>query len=157
MWRVSQLPLFSVAADPVGSARGLCRPDPESEHLLAAFQVARLAQGASPQSVRREMSQLRAVMREAGVEGQPAALWGLFADLGLVARVLCEPRMQIARSTGRARLVAVQRFIQIVGSTLGRDPDADLATLEALLPNLSHATPAERYQVQARLNAFLER
>ena len=80
------------------------------------------------------MSQLRAVMREAGVEGQPAALWGLFADLGLVARVLCEPRMQIARSTGRARLVAVQRFIQIVGSTLGRDPDADLATLEALLP-----------------------
>jgi integrase len=40
----------------------------------------------------------------------------------------------IARSTGRARLIAVQRFIQIMGRTLGRDPAEDLAALDAQLP-----------------------
>ena len=73
-------------------------------------------------------------MREAGALGQPAALGGIFADLGLVARTLREPQVPIARTTGRARLVAVQRFIQVMGPALGRDPAADLATLDSLLP-----------------------
>jgi uncharacterized protein len=37
------------------------------------------------------------------------------------------------------------------------DWEAFEAAREARLPNLSHATPAERYQVQARLHACLER
>jgi len=51
-----------------------------------------------------------------------------------MARVLLEPRVAIARSTGRARLRAVQRFIRIVGPELGRDSAADLSALDALLP-----------------------
>ena len=131
---MSQLPLFSHTAIPTGPPRVRCRLDAESERLLATFLKARLAQGAGRQSVRREVSQLRAVLREASAAGQPGALDGVFANLALVARVLREPASLIARSTGRARLVAVQRFIQTVGPSLGRNPAADLATLDALLP-----------------------
>jgi integrase len=61
-------------------------------------------------------------------------LRALFADLDLIARVLREPTSLIARSTGRARLLAVQRFIQIMGPGLGRDLAVDLAALDAQLP-----------------------
>jgi integrase len=98
------------------------------------FQHSRLAQGAHAQSVRREVSQLRAVMREAGRDGYPVPIRALVADLDLVARALREPASPIARSTGRARLVAVQRFIGLVAGTLGRDAAADLDALDALLP-----------------------
>jgi integrase len=40
----------------------------------------------------------------------------------------------ISRSTGRARLLALQRFVRIVGPAIGRDPAADLAKLDAQLP-----------------------
>jgi integrase len=40
----------------------------------------------------------------------------------------------IARTTGRACLLAVQRFVRFVGPSLGRDPDEDLAALDACLP-----------------------
>jgi integrase len=131
---MSQLLLFSGSADPAISPFGTCRPDLDSERLLTAFQDLRLAQGAHSQSVRREASQLRAVIREAGAKGQPAALRTLCGDLGLIAHVLREPRIPIARSTGRARLAAVQRFIQLIAPAFGRDPSVDLATLDALLP-----------------------
>jgi len=58
----------------------------------------------------------------------------LVGDLELVTRLLREPVSMISRSTGRDRLRAVQRLIRIVGPTLGRDPSADLAALDALLP-----------------------
>ena len=48
-------------------------------------------------------------------------------------------------------------FVTIPALPNAADWDAFDAAREALLPNLSHATPAERYQVKARLNAFLER
>jgi integrase len=126
---MNQLSLFSTGAD-----RAAVRPDADSEHLLGQFQAARLAEGAHPQSVRREVSQLRAVMREAGGGVQPVALRALFADLGLIARVLCEPSTPIARTTGRARLLAVQRFMTAMGRSLGRNPVADLDVLDAHLP-----------------------
>src|SRR5690349_6667719 len=107
MGRMSQLPLFSATADFPGVPRSSRRANPNSEQLLTEFRDARLAQGASPQSVRREMSQLRAVIREAGTMDQPAGLGGIFDDLGLVAHGLREPERPIARTTGRARLVAV--------------------------------------------------
>jgi integrase len=131
---MTQLSFFSADTDSPAQTAAPHVPDAESERLLAAFQSSRLAQGAHPQSVWREVSQLRAVLREAGTRSQPAALRVLFADLDLVAQVLREPRTSITRSTGRARLLAVQRFVEIVVSTLGRDPAADLAALDALLP-----------------------
>jgi hypothetical protein len=92
---MSQLPLFDPAASKI-AATGTIRTDPDSERLLAAFGDARLAQGASAQSVRREVSQLRAIIREAGTEAQPAPLRALFADLDLIACALREPRGPIA-------------------------------------------------------------
>jgi integrase len=73
-------------------------------------------------------------MREAGTEGQPIALGALLTDLRLVARALSEPRVPIARATGRTRLLAIQRFIEFMGAKLGRDPAMDLTALDALLP-----------------------
>jgi len=130
---VSQLPLFSEAHS-ADSQIDTHQREPESERLLVLFRDSRLVQGAHPQSVRREVFQLRAVMREAGAEGRPVALGALFADLALIARVLREPRAPIARSTGRARLLAVQRFIRLMGRTLGRDPATEFTALDALLP-----------------------
>jgi len=47
---------------------------------------------------------------------------------------LLEPPVPISRATGRARLVAVQRFLRVMGPAMGRDPAADLAVLDTLLP-----------------------
>jgi short-subunit dehydrogenase len=47
-------------------------------------------------------------------------------------------------------------FITIPALPNAADWDAFEAAREALLPNLSRSTPAERYQVKARLNALLE-
>src|SRR3954466_4430225 len=77
---VNQYPLFSM---PAGSAGAQPSPDPldaDSVRLLTTFQAARLAQTAHPQSVRREVSQLRAVVREAGILDEPKALCTLFSD-----------------------------------------------------------------------------
>jgi integrase len=108
--------------------------DRESERLLREFKERRLADGAHPQSVKREVSQLRAVERECGSMDQPAVLRTLLADVGAIARALREPRVTIARTTGRARFLAVQRFIRIMGPQLGRDPAADLEALDRQLP-----------------------
>ena len=48
-------------------------------------------------------------------------------------------------------------FHSLSQAMLDPAPDRIEAAREALLPNLSHATPAERCQVQARLNTSLER
>lgn len=129
-----QLPLFSQAAARAERMTDRGPLDAESERLLSTFGALRLAQGAHFQSVRRELSQVRAVAREGGLTDGPASLAMVFADLDLIARVLREPKATIARSTGHTRLLAVQRFIQVMGPTLGRDPAADLATLDTLLP-----------------------
>jgi integrase len=130
----NQLDLFSVPSDRAVSSADAYRPDADSERFIASFRNARLSQGAHSQSVRREVSQLRAVMREAGTAAKPVALPILFADLDLLARVLREPQVPIARSTGRGRLVVVQRFMLTMGHALGRDAAMDLVTLDALLP-----------------------
>jgi integrase len=131
---MSQLPLFSQVSDTGVEPDGSARPDPDSEGLLSTFRDARLEQGADPESVRREVSQLRAVMREAGLADHPTEIRALFSNLDLIARVLREPVATISQETGRARLRAVQRFIRLMGSTLGHDPATDFATLDALLP-----------------------
>jgi integrase len=131
---MSQLPLFSQASDTGVQLDSSARSDPDSVRLLAAFRHARLEEGAHPESARREVSQLRAVIREAGLDGQPSAIRALFSNLDLIARVLREPVATISQETGRARLRAVQRFIWLMGSTLGHDPATDFATLDALLP-----------------------
>jgi len=55
-------------------------------------------------------------------------------DLPGVSLALLEPPTPISRATGRARLVAVQRFLRIMGPVHGRNPASDLAALDALLP-----------------------
>lgn len=131
---MNQLPLFSQASGTIFEPPSLARPDADSEYLLAVFRDLRLAHAARPQTARREVSQLRAIMREAGTTGQPTSVRTLFADLDLIAHVLREPVASISHSTGRARLRAVQRFIQLMGGMLGRDPAIDLATLDERLP-----------------------
>jgi integrase len=68
------------------------------------------------------------------VPGESANGGLLLADLGSVARALIEPDTPVSRSTVRARFVALQRYIRIAGPWFGRDPTADLASLDASLP-----------------------
>ena len=126
-----QLSLFDDAG-PASEGRG--RLDAESERLLQAFAAGRLSEGASERSVLRETAQLRSIARECGGPGGQLPLGAAFADVALIGRALREPRAPISRSTGRTRLRATQRFMRIVGPRLGRDPAADLETLDALLP-----------------------
>ncbi len=125
-----QLSLFH---EPTSAKRLQSQLDAESEELLLAFRTLRLSSGMSTRSVSREVSQLRSVARESGI----SPLRALFSDLVAVAGVLREPRASISRSTARARLLAVQRFIAVIGPKLGRDAVVDLATLDGLLPSRS--------------------
>jgi integrase len=131
---MSQLPLFSLASEPDIAPHDAPRSDHDSERLLAAFSDARLAEGAHRQSVRREASQLRAVVREARAADPSITLRALVGNLDLIARVLREPQAPISRATGRVRLLAVQRFIGLMGRRLDRDPAQDLTALDILLP-----------------------
>lgn len=124
---MKQLPLFGDPT-PVRPREGAL--DSGSEELLRTFGDLRLSGRMSERSVSREVSQLRSVARESGI----TSLHALFSDLGRIAEVLREPRRQVCQSTGRARLLAVQRFITMMGPGLGRYVAADLATLDALLP-----------------------
>src|SRR5829696_8478204 len=102
---MQQLALFDRPRSGDGQA-GDAMADADSARLLEVFQTARLAEGAHPRSVKREVSQLRALNREAGRAVQPSDLRTLFADSELLARLLREPAAAITRATGRARLLA---------------------------------------------------
>ena len=54
-----QSALFEAADGTALPSASPVRPDPDSERLLAPIQKLRLRQGAHPESVRREVSQLR--------------------------------------------------------------------------------------------------
>jgi hypothetical protein len=100
-----QLTLFS--AEPhVGRTDAPPAATVNDDDLLAAFQAARLAEGVHPRSVQREVSQLRALVREARLVIPAAHLPLLSSDLDLPAQVLREPSTTISRATGRTRLVA---------------------------------------------------
>jgi integrase len=131
---VNQLTLFDHAAPSAVAAASSVRPDDNSERLLAMFEASRTSEGAHPRSVKREVGQLRALVREAEGAGQGITLRMLAEDVDLLARLLREPATMISRSTGRARLLAVQRFLRVVGLLLGRNSAADLAELDAQLP-----------------------
>jgi integrase len=110
--------------------------DAVSEAVLHAYRQGRLASGAMPATVAREISQLRSLARGAAGGGQdPCALRCLFADAERVARALLEPAAPIAASTGRAQLVAVQRFVESCGGEVGiAEPSAFLRRVDARLP-----------------------
>jgi integrase len=131
---VKQLALFGSDRAAAPASIDSLRPDDDSERLLAAFANARASEGAHPRSSKRETSQLRALLREARAIHEGVTLRALFADLDLLARLLREPASMISQATGRARLLAVQRFIGAVGPALGREPLTDLAALDARLP-----------------------
>src|SRR4051794_32616746 len=107
-----QLPLL-----PDGPIRRGCETraplDDRSARLLEQYRDTRLAQGAHERSVAREVSQLRSLAREAGDGTTPADLRTLVGDPLLAAQALSEPRTPISRSTGLARLNALQRLLQI--------------------------------------------
>lgn len=128
---MQQMSLFDLSTTPAAPRGWL---DAEAERLLECFASVRSGEGASRRSVLRECSQLRAIARACSTPGMPTTVAALLADLPGVARALLEPPAPIARATGRARLVAVQRFLRIMGPAVGHDPAADLATLDALLP-----------------------
>lgn len=132
-----QLSLFDRETEP--HARPLVL-DAESEQLIQDFGKQRACQGASRQSVLREISQLRSIARECGAPGPPLPIAAVFADVALIARVLREPSAPISRATGRARLLAAQRFLRVIGPMLGRDAEGELAALDSLLPALRTAS-----------------
>ncbi len=105
-----------------------------SEELLDIFQTARLNSGAHQRTVAREVSQLRSIARESRSTGGPSELTELFSDLKFVANALIEPSTPIARSTGRARLIAAQRYIRIISPLFRRNADSEPTRLDALLP-----------------------
>lgn len=107
--------------------------DLDSQALLERFRERRLSEGANPRSIGRELSQLRSMAKEGAWRGS-GTLADVFTDIPLLATILCEPRRPIARSTGLARFVAVQRFIRIIAPLLGRDPQQDRRELDRLLP-----------------------
>ena len=127
-----QLSLFSPPLISTGDRRRL---DEDSERLLHAYKEARDAEGSHPRSVSREVCQVRSLAREAGSPQDPASLAVLFSDPARVARALVEPTRPVALSTGRTRLVAAQRFLLFIASSLNRDARADQRVLEASLPH----------------------
>jgi integrase len=129
-----QLPLVDDRSASGAGVAAVGALDPQSELLFSLYRGARLAEKAHPRSVAREVSQLRSIARDSGAPGQPIPLPALLSSVSLVACVLREPRTPVARSTSRARLVAVQRCLRILGPRLGQDVDGDLAALDALLP-----------------------
>ncbi len=128
---MSQLILFG---DDAGASSARNPLDATSERLLREYGQMRSNQGASQQSVRREISQLRSVARACGRPDTPCAIEKAFKDVPLVARALREPSVPISQATGRARFIAVQRFYRIMGPALDRDAAADIVALDALLP-----------------------
>jgi len=131
---MKQLALFDRVSGSAGLAGRRERFDRDSACLLAMFQDARTTQGRRLRSAKHDVSQLRAVLGEVRVVDATVTLRTLLDHIDLLAQALREPSVIIARATGRARLLAVQRFIRSIGSSLGRNPDDDLAALDARLP-----------------------
>jgi integrase len=129
--------LFSLPVSARASSRSVARKlDIDSEELLERYGRRRLASGGTARTVARETSQLRSLARGV-VEGEtsgPIGLRSAFADARVVARALLEPATPISWSTGRARLVAAQRFSRECCRELGIDPVTFLHTLDELLP-----------------------
>jgi integrase len=126
-----QAETFNQSIEPRSRCPG---PAWDTEGILDQYRGLRTAQGASRRAVQREISQLRSIVRACSSEGEPRSFAEVMVDIPSIARVLREPLAPIAASTGRTRLIAVQRFLHLVGPALGRDPEADLAALDALLP-----------------------
>ena len=101
---MEQLPLIRALPATTSAPTSL---DQASEELLGRFRALRIGAGANPRSVAREVSQLRAVAREAGASGSSLPLQAM---------------------------LAAQRFIMVIGPALGRDAESDLRRLDALLP-----------------------
>src|SRR5687767_1482561 len=116
---MKQLDLFDRVSGSLQATACGHRPDPDTVGLLAHFRSTRAAEGAHPRSVGREVSQLRALVREAGTVDPAVTLRTVLADLELLAHSLREPTAAISRSTGRARLLAAQHAIRILSPTLG--------------------------------------
>lgn len=130
---MEQLSLFEPS---ITNSSLMPRPNPlpeESERWLDTFRATRIHDGAHPRSVAREISQLRSMAREVS-NGSKDGVILIITEPRLVAHALCEPRRSVARSTANARLVAVQRFINVVAPLVGHDPTHAIQTLDALLP-----------------------
>src|SRR5204862_391926 len=112
-----------------GAAAGARRPERIGAGIPGpAWRSGWRRQWAHGRTVAREVSQLRSLARQAPPTGG-SRLQELFADPGVLARTLLHPAAPIAASTGRARLVAAQRFVRACGSEVGvRDGDEFVAT-----------------------------
>ena len=135
MQSFSQLRLFEDVPGPRATRQfGEGPLDAASEHWLAIFCSRRLASGASADAVRRDLSQLRTTVRLSASLREPLTIADLFSRVGRVAEVVRDPPVTPARSTGRARYIAIQRFLSLMCSELGWDKAAKLVELDALLP-----------------------
>jgi integrase len=129
---LQQLSLLEI---PAGTSPQPIPPmDPESLEILEEYRRERLKQGASPSTVKRELSMLRTLARQVSQDGCEASLIALLCVPTQVATVLVEPPDDVAEGTVRARFVAFQRFVTMIGPLFGRNPEADLETLDNQLP-----------------------
>jgi hypothetical protein len=133
--QIVQAPLFELPEPRLArSRRGVATLDAAFEGLLNRFRERRLATGANPRTVAKEVSQLRSLAHceSAGTADSPTTR---FSTPEALAKALLEPGTTIARSTGRARLVAAQRFLRLCSAELGIDDSTWFVdVLDQLLP-----------------------
>lgn len=129
-----QLSLLEESSTPIDSPLVLSMNEASLE-ILDEYRTVRLQQGASTVAIKREISMLRTLARQATATGLcEASLLALVQAPSQVAMLLVEPPDDVAHGTVRARLIAFQRLLTIVGPRFGRNPHADLEILAAQLP-----------------------
>lgn len=131
---MEQLPLFNSKVTETSSMVARGPLDAESECWLETFQANRMRDGAHPRSVAREVSQLRSLAREVSNYCCGGSITLLVIEPGLVARALLKPLNPVSQSTGRSRLIAVQRFVHVISPLLGHDSVRLVQMLDGLLP-----------------------
>ena len=128
-----QLPLLEVSVSPA-SHQAVVPMDAASLEILENYRRERLKQEATPNTVKRELAMLRTLARQVSPNGREASVIALLRAPMQVAAVLVEPPDDVAQGTVRARLVAFQRFVTIIGPLFGRNPRVDLDALDGQLP-----------------------
>jgi integrase len=132
---LSQAPLFDLPAPARDRSEINREPlDSDSERLVRAYRVVRLSAGTTASAAAREVSQLRSVVRVARRRHGPVTLATLVSHPRQLADILACPDRELARSTVRARINAIQRFLSVMAQYLGCDGEAVFGELAQYLP-----------------------
>lgn len=129
-----RVPLFEIPDRNSGTTNGREPIDDRWKCLLRLYRQRRYQEECDDDTMDKEISQLRSLARLAyRKDFTPETV---FRHPRLLANVLLHPSAAIVKPTGRARLIAAQRFIRLCGAEFGiQDPDSFLDSLQAELPS----------------------